>query len=516
AFRSWLSALSSPCGSMSSRIDYDYVVIGGGTAGAVVAARLAEERSLRVCLLEAGPADEGDARVLELRNWPNLLGSELDYDYRIEPQERGNGRIRHSRGRVLGGCSSHNSAIAFPAPAVDLRTWEELGAAGWGPEGTRPYFDRILARVHLETAPPANACAAAFVEAAQQAGFPLVSFATGDIREGVGWFRLNKRGPIRQSSSVVWLHPLNQLPNNLTILTNTPTWRLVLDEQGHAVAAETARGIIRARQEIILCCGAFDTPKLLLLSGIGPAQQLRPLGIPVRVDLPGVGAHLIDHPEGIVLWEAARPVPEVSTQFWEAGLFVRTDPALAWPDLMYHFGTVPFDLNTVPLGYPTAGRGSAFCLTPNVTRARSEGVIQLQSADPGVPPRIDFRYFTDPDGHDERVLLAGVKLARRLAEQPALRVWIKRELAPGPEVQDDAALSDYARRTANTVYHPAGTCRLGAADDPDAVVDPALRVRGVGRLRVADASIFPAMIGVNPCLTCMMIGEKCASLVLDR
>jgi choline dehydrogenase len=178
---------------------------------------------------------------------------------------------------------------------------------------------------------------------------------------------------------------------------------------------------------------------------------------------------------------------------------------------MFHFGTVPFDLNTVPFGCPTAA--NAFCLTPNVTRARSEGVVRLRSADPAAPPCIDFRYFTDPDGHDERVLLTGVKLARRLVAQPALRPWVKRELAPGIAVQDDEALSEYARRTANTVYHPAGTCRMGAADDPRAVVDPELRVRGVGRLRVADASIFPAMIGVNPCLTCMMIGEKCADLI---
>jgi choline dehydrogenase-like flavoprotein len=152
-------------------------------------------------------------------------------------------------------------------------------------------------------------------------------------------------------------------------------------------------------------------------------------------------------------------------------------------------------------------------LTPNVTRARSQGVLRLRSADPSVPPVIDFRYFTDPDDHDERVLLAGVKLARRIAEQPALRGWVERELAPGINVQSDVELSEYARRTANTVYHPAGTCRMGAADDPLAVVDPALRVRGAGRLRVADASIFPTMIGVNPCLTCMMIGEKCADLV---
>lgn len=490
---------------------FDFVIVGGGTAGAVVAARLAEVGGVTVCLLEAGPSDEGDGRVLELRNWPNLLGTPLDYDYQIEPQARGNGRIRHSRGRVLGGCSSHNSAIAFRAPDSDLRDWEELGAAGWGPGGTRACYDRVFERVRIETAAPANACCAAFVEAAQQAGFPLVAFNRQEFRQGVGWFDLNKRGPVRESSSVAYLHPLAALPPNLTVLTGTPVRQVVLDGQGNAVGVETAEGVIAARREVVLCCGAFDSPKLLLLSGIGPAGHLREVGVPVRVDLPGVGEHLLDHPEGVVMWEAALSVPDVSTQFWEAGLFVCTDPGLDRPDLMYHFGTVPFDLNTVPLGYPTAT--NAFCLTPNVTRPKSEGVLRLRSADPAAPPRIDFRYFTDPAGHDERVLLAGVRLARRIVEQPALRPWVKRELAPGPAVRDDAALSEYARRTANTVYHPAGTCRMGAADDSRSVVDPNLRVRGVGRLRVADASVFPSMIGVNPCMTCMMIGEKCAELI---
>jgi choline dehydrogenase-like flavoprotein len=489
---------------------FDYVIAGGGTTGVVVAARLAEDRDVTVGLVEAGPSDVNDQRVLLLRNWPNLLGTELDYDYGIEPQPRGNGLIRHSRGRVLGGCSSHNSAIAFRTPGLDLEAWERRGATGWGPAALAPCFDRVFQQVHLETAPSANACAAAFVEAAQQAGFPLLTFNGGDFREGVGWFQLNKRGPVRDSSSIAYLHR-RQPPPNLTILTDTPIRRVVLDEHGQAVGLETTRGFIQARREVIVCCGAFDSPKLLLLSGIGPADHLRALGVPVRIDLPGVGEHLLDHPEGIVLWEASRPVPEVSTQFWEAGLFVCTEPGLSAPDLMCHFGTVPFDLNTKPRGYPTAEQ--AFCLTPNVTCARSEGTVRLRSADPAVPPCIDFRYFSDPDGHDERVMLAGVKLARHLAEQPALKAWVKRELAPGPGTVRDEDLSEYARRTANTVYHPAGTCRMGAADDPMAVVDPALRVRGAGRLRVADASIFPVMIGVNPCLTCMMIGEKCADLV---
>jgi choline oxidase len=341
-----------------------------------------------------------------------------------------------------------------------------------------------------------------------------VPFDRGDTREGVGWFQLNKRGPLRQSSSVAYLHPLAGLPGNLSIRTGARALRIRLNDAAEAIGVDTPAGLVEARHEVIVCCGTFDSPRLLLLSGIGPADQLRALGIPVRVELPGVGEHLLDHPEGIVMWESAQPVPDISTQFWEAGLFVRTDRSLEWPDLMYHFGTVPFDINTAPLGYPTAQQ--AFCLTPNVTRAVSQGVLRLRSADPSVPPLIDFRYFTDAGGHDERVLLAGIKLARRIAEQPALRGWIKRELAPGAAVQDDAALSEYARRTANTVYHPAGTCRMGAAADALAVVDPMLRVRGVGRLRVADASIFPAMIGVNPAITCMMIGEKCADLVRGR
>ena len=495
---------------MNKKDNYDYLVLGGGTAGAVIAARLAESTDASVCLVEAGPSDEDQTRVLELRRWMDLLGSDLDYDYEISAQERGNGLIRHSRGRVLGGCSSHNSAISFRTPDVDLEEWESLGATGWGPEEIHPLLDRVAERVHRETVEPENACGIAFVEAAQQAGFPLVRFDEEDFREGVGWFTLNQRDGIRQSSSVAYLHPLNELPPNLTILTDTQIRKVLLDADGDAVGAETDRGTIYAGREVIICCGAFDTPKLLMLSGIGPEEHLREVGVEPLVDLPGVGENLLDHPEGIVMWESSRPVPEVSTQFWEAGLFACTNPDLGHPDLMFHFGTVPFDINTAPLGYPTTDQG--FCITPNVARAKSRGTVRLRSSDPSAPPLIDFRYFTDPDGHDERVMLEGVKLARKIAEQPALQSWVGRELAPGPGLQNDEELSEYARRTANTVYHPAGTCRMGTADDLLAVVDPELRVRGVGRLRVADASIFPTMIGTNPCMTCTMIGEKCAVL----
>jgi choline oxidase len=280
------------------------------------------------------------------------------------------------------------------------------------------------------------------------------------------------------------------------------------------VGVQTAGGPIYAEREVIVSCGAFDSPKLLLNSGIGPAGHLRSVGMHVVHDLPGVGEHLLDHPEGVVNWELSRPMPPEAVNFWEIGIFEKTQPDLPAPDLMMHLGIVVFDMQTKPAGYPTAEHG--FSLTPNVTRAKSEGTVQLRSADPADPPRIDFRYFTDPEGHDERVMVAGVRRAREIAAQGALREWIRCELTPGAGVQSDTAISEYVRSTANTVYHPAGTCKMGAAADPSAVVDPQLRVCGVQGLRVADASVFPTMIGVNPNITVMMIGERCADFCLSE
>ncbi len=494
---------------MTAKTSFDYLVVGGGTAGAIVAARLAEDKDVTVCLLEAGYSDEGVKEIEQLRVWASLLGTKYDYDYLGEPQPHGNSNIRHSRGFMLGGCSSHNSAIAWDAPSVDMKTWEESGATGWGVEGTRPYFQRLREKVNIESPAQDNVLVQAFVAAAQQAGVPLVSFKE-EFAEGVGWFELNKRGEKRESSSIAYLHPLSALPENLTVLTRVQTNRILI-EGDRAIAVETSQGTLYANREIIVCCGAFNSPKLLLLSGIGAADQLQEFGIPVVVDLPGVGENLLDHPESVVLFASSQNVPTNTSQFYEAGLFKRLSPTAIWAELMFHFGTETYDLYTKPLGYPTATE--AFAMTPNVTHPRSRGVVRLRSSDPSAPPIIDPRYFSDPENYDRDVLIAGVRLAREIAQQSALKSWIERELAPGIDVQSDAELGEYVRRSSNTVYHPAGTCRIGSNDNPMAVVDPSLRVRGVSNLRVADTSIFPTMIGVNPCITCMMVGEKCADLV---
>jgi choline oxidase len=492
---------------------FDYLVIGGGTAGAIVAARLAEAQQ-RVALFEAGPADAGNGRILELIRWPDLLESEYDFDYRIEPQPRGNGRIRHARAKVLGGCSSHNSCIAFYAPDYDMQVWEAAGAAGWGPQAVAPAFHRLRRKVNFETAETGNAFVLALLQATAQAGLPQIAFnQAGRQQAGAGWFDLNKRGPLRDSSSVAYLHPLARWGDWLTFYLNQYISRILL-ANGRAVGVQTANGPVYADREVIIACGAFDSPKLLLLSGIGPAYHLRSVGVDVVHDLPGVGEHLLDHPEGVVNWELNRPMPPEVINYWEVGIFDYTQPGLPAPDLMMHLGVTVFDMQTKPAGYPTAQH--AFALTPNVARARSEGTVRLRSCDPADPPAIDFRYFTDPEGYDERVMVAGVKRAREIVAQPALADWVLRELSPGREVQDDDEISAYVRGTANTVYHPAGTCKMGAADDPTAVVDPLLRVRGVAGLRVADASVFPTMIGVNPNITVMMIGERCAEFCLSE
>ena len=262
------------------------------------------------------------------------------------------------------------------------------------------------------------------------------------------------------------------------------------------------------RRETILSAGAIDGPKLLMLSGIGPAEHLREVGVEVVVDAPGVGENLQDHPEGLVQWEALQPMPTASTQWWQIGIFAGTEGRQT-PDLMYHYGSVPFDLNIVRYGYPTSE--NTFCLTPNVTGAQSKGTVRLSTRGYQDKPKVDPRYFSHP--HDREVMIRGFRVAREIAAAPALKDWVGKELAPGEQDSTDEELFEYIRKTHNTVYHPSCTVKMGADDDPMAPVTPTLHVKGVDGLRVADGSVMPDLITVNPCITTMMIGERCADFI---
>ncbi len=493
-------------------MNYDFIIVGGGSAGVITAYRLAQKQAGSVLLLEAGISDEQREDVLQLNQWQSLLEGELDYDFTITPQQNGNSNMRHSRAKVMGGCSSHNSAIAFQAPDYDFEVWTKMGIQGWTPKEVRPFYDKVFEKVNLEISDSGNACGKAVLQACQEFGLPVQDFTNGNYHEGAGWFSLNKKGNIRHSSSVAYLHPYDQLPANLTILTETFAHRLLLDAKKNVMGVVTSRGTFQANKEVILSGGAFQTPQLLMLSGIGPAAHLQEMNIAVVQNLPGVGNHLLDHPEGVIIWESAQPVPPETAQKYEIGIFCKTNPELPIADVMYHLGTEAFDMHTVPAGYPTAGQ--AFSLTPNVMQAKSEGSVRLQSTDPEAAPLIDPKYFTDLEGYDAKVMLESIKIARKIAEQPALKPWIKQELAPGPAVQTDEEILEYIYKTHNTVYHPAGTCKMGSDDDVTAVTNSHLQVKGIGNLRIADASVFPAITSINPNMTCMMVGERCADFII--
>ncbi|KAI4211686.1 MAG: hypothetical protein LQ351_005589 [Letrouitia transgressa] len=513
--------------------NFDYLVVGGGTAGCVVASRLAEYLPDRkVLLIEAGPSDFMDDRVLKLENWLTLLGGELDYDYGTTEQPNGNSYIRHSRAKVLGGCSSHNTLISFRPFECDCRRWQNLGCEGWSFQ----MFTRILNKLRNTVQPVhcrhrnqlckdwVSSCSAAL-------NIPVVHDfnqeikAKGQLEEAVGFFSVsyNPEDGRRSSASVAYIHPIlagEEERPNLTILTNAWVSRVNVARSivtGVNLTLQSGTNLtLNAKHETILCAGAVDSPRLLLHSGIGPQNQLKDLGIPVVHDVPGIGHNLLDHPETIIMWELNRPVPKNQTTMdADAGIFLRREPVSATDraaDLMMHCYQIPFCINTARLGYDTPI--DAFCMTPNIPRPRSKGQLYLTSKDPNIKPALDFKYFTDPEGYDAATIVAGFKVARKVAQEEPFKSWIKREVAPGPGITSDEGLSEYGRKVAHTVYHPAGTTKMGNTDNDEmAVVDPELRLKGLKGIRIADAGVFPEMPSINPMLTVLAIGERAAELV---
>ncbi len=492
------------------QMEFDYIVVGGGGAGAVLARTLAEQTAGTVGLLEAGPSDEGRPEVLDFRRYREVGQGPLARMIPIVAPAVGNGRFRYPTSRVLGGSTSQNTCIWFRPPASDFADWVEAGAAGWGPAGVTPHFEALEARIRIEEEFPDEDSHRVLWRAAAEAGYPRTDFAR-PFDVGMGRYRMSKTGTQRQSTSVVFLHPLDALPGNLAVITETEMRKLVFGDGGAVVGVETSRGLFRARREVVLAAGALDTPKLLMLSGIGPARHLAEHGIPVRRDLPGVGAHLLDHPAACVNVAARRPLARDAVWNYAGVAFARLEPGSPWPDIEMQLGAELFEQQTAPAGYPSAPHGFASYLTVN--RARSTGTVRLASREAGDNPRVDPAYFTDRDGYDLRVMIAGIRESRRLFAAPALAEWVGAELAPGVDCRDEGELGSYVRETATTGYHPAGTAVMGDAADPRAVVDPALRVIGVPGLRIADASVFPTMVSVNIAATCMMVGHKAASLL---
>ena len=436
---------------------------------------------------------------------------------------------------MLGGCSSHNTLISFRPFAYDCQRWVEAGCEGWDFATFMRLMDKLRNSVQPVHRRHRNQLCLDWMEACARAhNVPrIVDFNSeictqGQIKEGVGFFSVsyNPDDGRRSSASVAYIHPIlrgdEQRPN-LTIVTDA--WVSKVNVAGDAVTGinltlqSGEERTLRAKTETVLCAGAIDTPRLLMLSGIGPTDELAALGIAPVHDIPGMGHNLIDHPETIMVWELNRPVPPMQTTMdSDGGLFLRWQPPNAAghdgeaADIMMHCYQVPFCDNTDRLGYDRPE--NAFCMTPNIPRARSRGRVYLRSKDPTVHPALDFQYFTDPEGYDAACLVAGLRASRKVAEHEPFKSWIKREVAPGPKLQTDEELSEYGRRAAHTVYHPAGTTKMGDLRANNmAVVDPALRLRGLQRVRIADAGVFPEMPSINPMLTVLAIGERCAELM---
>jgi choline dehydrogenase-like flavoprotein len=505
---------------------FDYLVVGGGTAGCIVAARLAEDPAVSVGLIEWGPSDEHEPRARSIRRWAEMLEGEYDLDYRSVPQERGNSGIRQARLRILGGCSTANTMISWRPRVADLREWADLGASGWDAASVHPYYDRLRAPVTPVPPQDQNPFVAEVIRSAHAAlGLPVRStWNDEDVIEGTGFFEIGYRPETntRSSSSICYLHPAQRSHPNLRVLLRTRALRLLLDGGNRAagvlVASDgaTSQGAteeIWARREVVVCAGAIDSPRLLQLSGIGPVAVLEAAGVGVRVDLPGVGENLMDHAEGIVVWEVAEPPSRVCATGWDAGALVRLTPGAARPDITMHFPVEAWVDHVVAHGVDMPPHYMA--IAPNVAKPRSRGRVWITSADPDDRPAIDYRYFTDTDtgGADEAVLVAAVRAARRIGESEPMASRLRREVFPGPRATSDADISALARATHQTVYHVSGTCRMGAPDDPLAVLDPELRVRGVPGLRVADASVFPTIPSVNPVITVMLVAERAADLI---
>jgi choline dehydrogenase len=508
-------------------IETDYVIVGTGSAGSVLANRLSADPAVGVTVLEAGPNDK-DKFVHIPAAFSKLFRSRLDWDYLTEPQKELSGRqIYWPRGKMLGGSSSMNAMMWVRGFAADYDEWGRLAGDQWSYPAVVKYFDRIESSplmVSPQRSPRSST--AAWLTAAQQSGYPLEQPNAG-APEGFCQTRVTQRRGARWSCADAYLKPVLRRPN-LTLLTGA-TARRVMFEDTRAVGvefdADGARRVVRARREVVVCAGAVNSPQLLMLSGIGDRDRLAEHGIGVVHHSPEVGLNLTDHlvtPLGFEvkhdsLFAAEKPLQLVNYLLRRRGMltsnvgeaygFVRSRRDLDLPDLELIFAPAPFF--DEGLGDPY---GHAVVTGPILLKPYSRGTITLRSADPNAKPIIDPRYLTDPDGRDRAAMMAGLRITATIAQAPALKDVLGRVARP-PGARDtrEETLEEALNSCSHTLYHPVSTCRMGT--DESSVVDPQLRVRGVHGLRVADASVMPAIIRGHTHAPSVLIGEKAADLI---
>ncbi|MEL7205940.1 MAG: choline dehydrogenase [Pseudomonadota bacterium] len=525
-------------------MEADYVIVGAGSAGCAMAYRLSEAGK-SVLVLEHGGTDAGPfIQMPGALSFPMNM-KRYDWGYQSEPEPNlNNRRLACPRGKVIGGSSSINGMVYVRGHAGDYDHWREMGADGWGYADVLPYFKRMEnwnsaghggdpgwrgsdGPLHVQRGAMANPLTRAFIQAGGQAGYEITKDYNGEQQEGFGPFEMTVHNGQRWSAANAYLKPALKRQN--CDLIRTEVIRVVMQD-GRAVGVETTKGTVRAREEVILAASSINSPKILMLSGIGPGQHLAEHGIEVVADRPGVGANLQDHLELYVQMAASQPVslfkywnllgkayvgarwmlsksgPGASNQFESCG-FIRSEPGVDYPDIQFHFLPI-----AVRYDGRAAAEGHGFQAHTGPMRSPSRGSITLRSADPKDDPVIRFNYMSEEkDWIDFRRC---IRLTREIFAQDAFKPYASHEIQPGDQVQTDDELDDVIREHAESAYHPCGTCRMGRADDPDAVVDPEGRVIGVEGLRVADSSLFPRITNGNLNAPSIMLGEKMSDHVL--